>query len=55
MKNKVTRQIGTGGMCAKQNTNTGSGSRPKGSRYMISSSNPQRSQQIRPANKIDNS
>lgn len=55
MKNKVVTQKGTGGSSATQRTATGSGSRPTGSKFTIPSSNPTRSQMIRPSNKIDNS
>jgi hypothetical protein len=54
-KNKVVKQTGTGGSSAPQRTATGSGSRPGGSRFTIPSSNPMKSQMIRPSNKIDNS
>lgn len=47
MKNKVTSQKGTGGSTSKQNTNTGSGSRPSGSKFMIPSSNPSNAKRIR--------
>ena len=55
MKNTIVSQKGTGGSSAKQSTHTGSGSRPGGSKFTIESSNPPRSQQIRPTNKVDNS
>ena len=54
MKNTTAQQKGTGGSSAAQKTNTGSGSRPTGSKFKIESSNPSSSQQIRPKNKIDN-
>ena len=55
MKSKVTSQKGTGGSSAAQRTSVGSGSRPGGGRIKIESSQPPRSQMIRPKNKIDNS
>lgn len=45
--NKVTKQSGTGGSAPRQNTNTGSGSRPTGGRFPIPSSNPSSPQKIR--------
>jgi hypothetical protein len=52
MKTKVLKQGGTGGKSASQNTATGSGSRPSGSRFTIPSSHPSSAQKIRPVNKI---
>jgi hypothetical protein len=52
MKAKSVKQGGTGGMSASQNTSTGSGSRPKGSKFTIPSSFPPSAQRIRPANKV---
>ena len=52
--NKMVSQKGTGGSSMPQKTAVGSGSRPGGSKIMIPSSNPAKSQQIRPQNKIDN-
>ncbi len=51
MKNIVVKQKGTGGSSAGQNTNTGSGSRPKGSNFPIHSTNPSSAQKIRPKNR----
>ena len=48
MKAPVDKQQGTGGRSAPQNTATGSGSRPKGSRFTIPSSHPSAQQKIRP-------
>jgi hypothetical protein len=53
-RNETVSQKGTGGSSAMQGTSTGSGSRPTGSTFKIPSSNPAKSQQIRPTNKIDN-
>lgn len=52
MKNQVIKQGGTGGSSASQNTATGSGSRPKGGKFPIPSSNPASAQMIRPKNKM---
>lgn len=46
-RNQPIKQTGTGGSAAKQNTNTGSGSRPSGSKFTIPSSNPANAQKIR--------
>lgn len=55
MKSKVLQQKGTGGSSAYIGYATGSGSRPKGSKFTIPSSRPMKTQAIRPKNKIDNS
>lgn len=47
MKAKTAKQAGTGGMSAKINYATGSGSRPGGGKYPISSSAPASQQNIR--------
>lgn len=46
-RNMPIKQAGTGGSTPKQNTNTGSGSRPNGGKYPIPSSNPASAKNIR--------
>lgn len=45
--NMPTKQSGTGGSAPRQNTNTGSGSRPNGGKFPIKSSNPSSAKNIR--------
>ena len=52
MKMKVSKQGGTGGSSAKINYATGSGSRPKGSKFTIPSSAPASPQMHRPKNPV---